>query len=309
MISLGSTGALGKLGSVLAVAAVSVGATIVISGPTTKAIAFGPRAWFDAPLDGTYLAEGPVRIVAHAADPDGIVEVQLSVGGKVTQTIDAGGEQLVEVTMDWAPPGKGTFDLTVLGLDNHQHKTLPDTVTVHIGEDPTQQDLEDASSPTTTSVPGDTTTSTEANLQTTLTSAAATTTTTSERVTTTTPGSTTTVPATTPTTTPTTTSTTVVCPGQPAHVSPANGANVNSNPTLTWSYSGCAVREFVVQVAPDPRFGRLVRETRVAWPSRSTAAPVTCSADAGTWYWRVRTAALDGPWSSPTSFTLVCRAP
>lgn len=311
-MALGSTTLWGKVASVAAAAAVSVGATVVLTGGATKAITIGPRAWFDEPLDGSYYDAGPVAVVAHAADPDGVVEVVLAVDGKVTATLDAGGEQLVEVHFDWDPPGDGTYELRVVGVDNQDQETQPDTVIVHIGEDPSEVALEDLTTTTQTDVTdttgGESTTTSDADPATTGITPTSMASTSSTR-----PGSTTTLGSTTttrPTTTTTAaTTTTAPCPGTVTNSSPASGASVSSNPTLTWGYSGCPVAGFVVQVTRDANFARIDQETFIDWPDRSAVADASCSLHgSSTWYWRVRTEGPAGGFSRATSFNLVCRA-
>jgi hypothetical protein len=76
----------------------------------------GPRAWIDAPLDGSSLQLGPVTVVAHGADPGGMALVEFSVDGVVQVEPGAPDEPqpgLASWEHIWQPGGPGNYRLQV----------------------------------------------------------------------------------------------------------------------------------------------------------------------------------------------------
>ncbi|MEW5992396.1 MAG: Ig-like domain-containing protein, partial [Chloroflexota bacterium] len=102
---------------------VALAATLVIAvGMTGLVAAAGAQpptmAWLDAPLPGSVLPDGPVKVVAHAAHPSGIVRVELLADGALVEARD-GGDTLpafLAVTFDWAPPAPGPHTLAVRAM-------------------------------------------------------------------------------------------------------------------------------------------------------------------------------------------------
>jgi hypothetical protein len=144
---------LGKAAAVIAAGVAAAAAAFVITDGVAAPVP-GAKAWFDEPLDGAYYEHGPVRVVAHAAHPEGVVDVAVSANGEEVTVVNAGGDRLVEVTFDWEPPGDGVFALHVVGRDNDGDQTTPDVVTVGVGVEPTADGTEQlADGATTTTEP------------------------------------------------------------------------------------------------------------------------------------------------------------
>jgi hypothetical protein len=226
------------LGSLL-VGGTAAGATWAFTEPVIAVPTPEARAWFDVPLAGEVVPVGTtVEIVAHATDADGVDVVELRVDGDEETTVTGGGASLVTVELAWDPPGAGTYQLEVRGLDEADHAGEPGVVTVTVGE------AEDATT-TTTAAPGSSssTSSTDTSVTT-----DTTTTTAPSGPTTTRPGPTTTTPGATTTTSRSTTTTTSCARSAPTLVSPPNGSSTRAAPTLTWAYSGCEVDAFRVEV-------------------------------------------------------------
>lgn len=75
-----------------------------------------PRAWIDAPLDGSSLPLGPVAVVAHGAHPRGLALLEFSVDGDPYRNPgppDDPQAALVTWHQVWDPPGPGTYLLAV----------------------------------------------------------------------------------------------------------------------------------------------------------------------------------------------------
>lgn len=335
----------GRLGAAIAVAGVAAATTWTVANPPADHMGTGgPAAWIDDPLDGTELPANveEVGVVAHATDPDGIVELVLSVDGQAVNTVETSGEELVDAELAWRPPGAGTYQLVVVGRDPSGAATRPGRASVQIGSGAdrpttTQPSDEVAEGPATTSAGepagGETTTSTDvpggpATTQGPVTSAVPTTTTPGPATTatnttatnttapstttpTTSPRTTTTQPTTTttqPTTTTTSTTTTPPCsPGMPVNVSPAHGTSVGSRtPTLAWEYRGCGPEQFQVLVTPSVEFAPVEAAGTVDGSARSWTTPTLAC---GTHWFRVRavSGSLTGPWSAATSFEVFAR--
>lgn len=293
---------LGKVGAVLVVAGGSAGVTwAVTDGGSDLVTTAGPAAWIDDPLDGSVLPAdvGEVIVVAHATDPDGIVEVVLTVDGAEVDSADTGGDDLETADdLRWTPRGPGTYELRVIGRDPSGATTPPGIAKLQVGTDEEQP----ATTTTTTTGPADSTSSTEAALESTTSSTAVGGSTTTRPVTgTTTP---TTAPATTTSTTRPTTPTTCVV-GRPVNVTPTFGGT--KTPTLEWTYDGCAVDLFSVEVSRDQQFLRTEASGNVPGTDRAwTTPPLTCDFT----YWFRVSALLGRTWgtpSSPTSFTVSFR--
>jgi len=105
--------------------------------PTAVAIAGGPQAWIDAPLDGAALPVAPYAVVSHATDPKGIASFELSVNGQVVRTdqVDSAqqGQSLAHITQTWNPPAPGTYLLEVRAADPSGAFGLPAQVRVTVG--------------------------------------------------------------------------------------------------------------------------------------------------------------------------------
>jgi len=282
-----------KVAGTLAAAAGAGLATWIGIGPTLGIEPAVARAWIDEPLDNSIVPVGaPVEILAHATDDDGVDLLRLLVDGDEEEVATAGGGSLVTVELTWEPPGAGTYLLAVVGIDEHGKPGEPGEATVTVG-DPAPA----ADETTTTTAPGppDGDELAEPGSSATLPGAGATTTP-ADPTTTTRPAS--------PTTT---TSTTVPSCARPAPglTSPGNGRTGTSGTlTLAWSYGGCPVRTFRIEVSLDPTFPPTrttvgsVGGTERSWQVQPA---LLC---ARTYHWRIRWIdQTQGPWSPTWSFT------
>jgi hypothetical protein len=290
---------IGKVGAVLAVAGGSAGITWAATGSGSDVItSAGPAAWIDDPLDGSVLPgdAGQVTVVAHATDPDGIVEIVLTVDGDdVDSTGTGGGDLETADDLRWTPRGPGTYELRVFGRDPSGATTPPGIAKVQVGTDEEQP-----ATTTTTTGPADSTSSTDVALDSTTTA----------------PGAPTTRPVTgttTATTQPTTTTSTTAPPtttcvlATPLNVTPTFGGT--KTPTLEWTYDGCAADQFRLQLSRDEAFypTRIEVEGTAPGTDRRWITPeLQCDI---TYWFRVRAEAgrSFGAWSAPTSFTVSFR--
>ncbi|PWH16623.1 MAG: hypothetical protein DDG60_03845 [Anaerolineae bacterium] len=98
-----------------------------------------PQAWIDAPLNGATLAMGAVEIVSHAASPNGIAQVELSVNGVVvrTDTNPNVNETLSLARQTWLPFAGGTYQVSVRAQNTQGAWSAPASITITILEQPT----------------------------------------------------------------------------------------------------------------------------------------------------------------------------
>jgi hypothetical protein len=275
----------------------------MIASPGPIAVAdSGPAAWIDAPLDGSELLPAAVQVTGHGADPSGVVRLTLLVNGTPSQSLDTSGGAIETGHFTWqATPGAHRLVLLSLGATGTEVSSA--TVLINIlGRVP---DIED---PTTTTQPaGTTTTSLD---ESTTTTAPPTTTTPSTTPPTTPPTTsppTTTPPTTTPpTTTPTTVPPTTTCPiSAPQLINPPDGYVTSPffpAPPLNWSYTGCTVNQFVVELARNSSFTDGLQAQ--SFPSTTFEWNVINGLAQGQWYWRVRgvSGPIAGPWSQTWGF-------
>lgn len=97
---------------------VPLGMLLIISGlvgcsPKTG----GPRVWLDQPLDGRTFALGPIPLLAHAADPDGLRSIEFLIDGSAVGQVMTDGARFGEAALDWLPPAPGTYTLEVVAFD------------------------------------------------------------------------------------------------------------------------------------------------------------------------------------------------
>jgi hypothetical protein len=77
----------------------------------------GPRVWVDQPLDGRTFPMGPVTLLAHAADVDGLQSIEFRVDDVPVGEVALDAERFSEAGLVWLPPGPGTYGLEVVALD------------------------------------------------------------------------------------------------------------------------------------------------------------------------------------------------
>ena len=74
-----------------------------------------PRAWIDAPLDGSTIPLEPYEVVFHIANLNGVNRGELSVNGAVIPSLKnpGGSEPLATLRHVWTPDRPGTYTLKV----------------------------------------------------------------------------------------------------------------------------------------------------------------------------------------------------
>jgi hypothetical protein len=78
----------------------------------------GPSAWFDSPLPNSTFPLGPVQIVGHASDTDGLTQFEFSADGAVNVLPSpSASDSLVTFTYVWTPSGPGTYPLLLRAMD------------------------------------------------------------------------------------------------------------------------------------------------------------------------------------------------
>ncbi len=263
-----------------------------ITNPEPVALAdSGSAAWIDAPLDGTELTPAAVHVTGHGTDPSGVVRLTLLIDGTPSQSLDTSGAAIETGHFAWqATPGTHQLVLLSLGASGTEASSAPIVITV-LDRMP---EIED---PTTTQPEVTTTTSLDG-----------TTTTVPPTTTPTTTPPTTTPPSTSPPTTspPSTSPPTTTCPlSAPTLVSPPDGFVTSPfvpAPPLTWSYNGCPVNQFVIELARNNTFTEGLQTQ--TFPSSTFEWNVVNGLAQGQWYWRVRgfNRPMTGPWSSTWGF-------
>ncbi|GAB4497320.1 MAG: hypothetical protein OHK0052_08750 [Anaerolineales bacterium] len=121
-----------------------------------------PQAWIDSPLTGTTLPLGQVEIISHAASPDGIAQVELSINGAVLRS-DANpnpGEPFSLARQFWLPAAGGTYQVSVRTQSAGGAWSAPASVTITILEQPSAT-VTFTATPTETTTPTQTATPTE----------------------------------------------------------------------------------------------------------------------------------------------------
>ena len=107
----------------------------------------GTFVWIDVPVDGlTVLLGEAVNIEGHAANPEGVTQVEIWVEGELLFTIDAptieGG--LTRFSESWLPPGEGEYTIQAVALAGDGSASQPDSARVivvgEIVEDPPEEE-------------------------------------------------------------------------------------------------------------------------------------------------------------------------
>jgi hypothetical protein len=255
----------------------------VLGGGAAPAAA-APRSWIDDPLDGSHAAPGAVAVLAHAADPDGVALVELTVNGTVVATHDvAPAAPFASAGLTWTATAPGVAILRVRARDAKGDWGAPAHATIKIdGSVPPPAPTTTTASPTTpppSSGPP-----------------------VAPPPTTRRPPSTTRPPTTTRPPSPTG-CTDLAAPGlvSPAH----NTVLASRTPVLRWSYGGrCRPGGFTVQVSTERDFSRVTRTGSTAG-GVLTWSVTPALTDCQTYYWRVRATAAGGaagPWSTTLAF-------
>jgi PKD repeat protein len=94
----------------------------------------GPMVWLDRPLDGSHLPLGPVTIMAHASDADGVASFEFFIDGDPLATASATGGRLGEATAGWSPTAPGTYTVGARATDSAGNLGSEATSVVTVGE-------------------------------------------------------------------------------------------------------------------------------------------------------------------------------
>jgi hypothetical protein len=94
----------------------------------------GPMTWLDRPLDGSQLPLGPVTILAHASDADGVASFEFFVDEDSLATVPADGGRLGEATAGWNPTEPGTYTVRARATDSAGNTGSEATAVVKVGE-------------------------------------------------------------------------------------------------------------------------------------------------------------------------------
>jgi len=97
----------------------------------------GPMTWLDRPLDGSHLPLGPVTILAHASDADGVASFEFSIDEDPLATVPASGGRLGDATAGWTPTEPGTYTVRARATDSAGNVGSEATSVVTVGELPT----------------------------------------------------------------------------------------------------------------------------------------------------------------------------
>lgn len=77
----------------------------------------GPTTWMDRPLDGQHLPLAALTIQAHASDEDGVGKMQFFIADSLLAEAPASGQRLSNASVDWMPPGPGTYVVSARAID------------------------------------------------------------------------------------------------------------------------------------------------------------------------------------------------
>ena len=121
--------------------------------PVASARSGNPRAWIDKPLDSANLPLGPVEVISHGSDTDGVTEMVLLVNGEQVR-VDAATQdgRLSTFSQLWEPAEAGTYTLQVLARNGQGGEYTSQSVIVVIGGNPPVKE-EQTQVPTATSTP------------------------------------------------------------------------------------------------------------------------------------------------------------
>ena len=77
----------------------------------------GPMTWMDRPLDGQRVALAALTIQAHSSDENGVAKMQFFVADALLAEAPTGGQRLSNASVDWMPPGPGTYMVSARAID------------------------------------------------------------------------------------------------------------------------------------------------------------------------------------------------
>jgi PKD repeat protein len=94
----------------------------------------GPMVWLDRPLDGSQLPLGPVTILAHASDADGVASFEFFIDEDPLATAPAAGGRLADATVGWIPTEPGIYTVRARATDSAGNLGSEATSVVMVGE-------------------------------------------------------------------------------------------------------------------------------------------------------------------------------
>ena len=97
-----------------------------------------PQVWFDAPLPGTVFPLGEVQVVAHAADQNGVAQVEFSLADGTLVGTQPGSQSdtLLAAIFTWHPPDPGHYIFQVRAMNvNGDWSDYTYTDVVIVGEE------------------------------------------------------------------------------------------------------------------------------------------------------------------------------
>jgi hypothetical protein len=90
--------------------------------------------WLDRPLDGSKHPLGPITILAHASDADGVASFEFFIDQDPLATTPADGGRLGEATVGWTPTQAGTYTVRASAVDSAGNAGSEATSVVTVGE-------------------------------------------------------------------------------------------------------------------------------------------------------------------------------
>jgi hypothetical protein len=94
----------------------------------------GPMTWIDRPLDGSHLPLGPITVMAHASDADGVASFEFFVDEDSLAAVPASGGRLGDATAGWTPTAPGTYTVRARATDSAGNVGSEATSVVTVGE-------------------------------------------------------------------------------------------------------------------------------------------------------------------------------
>ena len=96
----------------------------------------GPRTWLDRPLDGSKHPLGPITILAHSSDADGVASFEFFIDQGSLATVAAAGGRLGEATVEWTPTEPGTYTVGARATDSAGNVGSEATSVITVGDFP-----------------------------------------------------------------------------------------------------------------------------------------------------------------------------
>lgn len=99
----------------------------------------GPQVWVDQPLEeNNPVNTDPLILQAHASDVEGVANILFFVDNTEIQRVTTGGERLGSATVEWTPPGPGTYVIQVKASNHTGIMGAPARVVVIVRDEITE---------------------------------------------------------------------------------------------------------------------------------------------------------------------------